>query len=139
MKFHYCPLTQINWISDNIFFRLTEREKQEIAYKKRILNLAKEHESARDIIKVQRYMMPEERRGKEDFQYEETDEREKIPNSEQKKWEDEQMGFAQYKFGAKDAKNKKPKKEYDIILDEQIEFIQALKMPGNQKEKVIYY
>jgi pre-mRNA-splicing factor ATP-dependent RNA helicase DHX16 len=115
---------------------LTEREKAERKFKRNILKLAKEHEDARDITKIQRYTMPEERRGKDqDFQYEETDERERVPNSEQKKWEDEQMGFAQYKFGAKDAKSKATDKEYDIILDEQIEFIQALKLPGNQKEK----
>lgn len=117
--------------------RLTEREKQDREYKRKILTLAKEHESARDIVKVQRYIMPEERKGKEqDFQYEETDPRERVPNSEQKKWEDEQMGFAQYKFGSKDARSKKMDKEYEILLDEQIEFIQALKMPGNQKDKV---
>lgn len=80
--------------------------------------------------------MPEERRGKEGFAYEETDEREKQPNSEQRKWEEEHMHLAMYRFGAKDANFKKKEKEYDILLDEQIEFIQALKLPGNQKEKV---
>lgn len=107
-----------------------------MAYKKNILRLAKEHDSAGDIVKIQRYAMPQERHGKEDFQYEEVDDRERVPNSEQRKWEDEQMGFAQYRFGAKDARAKKKDKDYEILLDEQIEFIQALKMPGNQKEKV---
>jgi len=116
---------------------LTEREKQDRKFKKKILNLAREHDQARNITKIQRYTMPEERRGKEDFEYEEVDDKERHPNSEQKKWEDEQMSIATYKFGAKDATAKKKDKEYEILLDEQIDFIQALKLPGNQKEKEV--
>ena len=48
--------------------------------------------------KIQRYKMPDERKGKDtDFQYEETDDREKMPNSEQRKWEEDQMAFAQFR------------------------------------------
>ena len=83
--------------------------------------------------------MPEERKGKQvDSHYEEVDEKEKLPNSEQRKWEEEQMSFAQFRFGAKDAGKKKKTKEYEIILDEQIEFVQALALPGNQKRQVIH-
>ncbi|CAG7818252.1 unnamed protein product [Allacma fusca] len=115
---------------------LTEREKKDREYKKKVLELAKQHDRARDMEKVQRYRMPEERKGQEmDFQYEETDEKERMPNSEQRKWEEDQMSFAQLRFGAKDAAKKKKTKEYEIILDDQIEFIQDHAMPGNQKEK----
>jgi pre-mRNA-splicing factor ATP-dependent RNA helicase DHX16 len=117
--------------------RLTEREKQDRKFKKELLTLAREHDQARNITKIQRYTMPEERRGKEGFEYEEVDDRERHPNSEQKKWEDEQMSIATYKFGSKDATAKKKDKQYEILLDEQIDFIQALKMPGNQKEKEV--
>ncbi len=102
------------------------------------MRLAKEHDRAKEIENVQRYRMPEERKGKDqDFVYAEVDERERMPNSEQRKWEEEQMHFAQYKFGAKDAGKKKVKKEYEIILDSEIEFVQAMKsLPGTKMEEV---
>lgn len=115
---------------------LTAREKKDREYKKTVLQLAREHDRAREIEKVQRYRMPEERRGKEDFVYEEVDAKERVPNSEQRKWEEEQMSFATLSFGAKDARKKKKEKEYEIILDDQIEFVQTLKMPGTRDKKV---
>lgn len=60
------------------------------------------------------------------------DEREKLPNSEQKKWEAEQLASAMFKFGAKDASKNE---EYELLLEDQIEFIQALTMDDNKKEK----
>ena len=84
--------------------------------------------------------MPEERKDKKlDSHYEEVDEKERLPNSEQRKWEEEQMSFAQFRFGAKDAAKKKKSKEYELVLDEQIEFVQALALPGNQKAQVSNY
>jgi len=123
----------------HITYRLTAREKKEREYKKTVFQLAKDHDKARDLERVQRYRMPEDRKGKQQtHQYEEMDEKEKLPNSEQRKWEEEQMSSAVYRFGAKDAKRKKKIKEYEIILDEEIEFVQALKMPGTLKAKVNY-
>ena len=70
-----------------------------------------------------------------DRTYKETDEREKVPNYEQKKWEEERMATAAMKFGAKDAaERQKNKKEYDYILDDQIDFVQSLKMPGTKDQ-----
>lgn len=116
--------------------KLTAGEKKKREYNKTILKLVREHGRAGEIEKVQRYRMPEERRGKEDFVYEEVDEKERVPNSEQRKWEEEQMGFATLKFGAKDARKRRKQKEYEIILDDEIEFVQALKMPGTRAKKV---
>lgn len=65
--------------------------------------------------------------------YEEVDDREKKPNYEQKKWEEEQMSSAVFHFGAK--RKEQQDVEYDLVLDSQIDFIQALSMPGT-KEKV---
>lgn len=59
------------------------------------------------------------------------DELEKQPNSEQKKWEAEQLASAQFQFGSKDAKIKE---EYDLLLEDQIEFIQALTMDGSRDD-----
>ena len=82
--------------------------------------------------------MPEERTGKDqDFVYAEVDERERLPNSEQMKWEEEQMSFARYRVGAKDADKKKKTKEYEMVLDSEIEFVQAMKaLPGTKTEEV---
>lgn len=80
--------------------------------------------------------MPEDVRGKQPTQmYLEVDDKEKGPNYEQKKWEEEQMGSAMMRFGAKDAKAKHKTKEYDYVLDDQIDFVQALQMPGTKDIK----
>lgn len=41
-------------------YSLTKREKQEREHKKTILQLAKEHEKARELENVQRYHMPQD-------------------------------------------------------------------------------
>ncbi len=113
---------------------LTERERMEKRYKKKILELAERHDKASEVEKVQRYHMPQDRKdGKETESFVEADEREKAPNYEQKRWEEEHLSAAILKFGAKDAKARRAKKEkaYDYILDDEIEFVQALKMPGS--------
>ena len=116
---------------------LTEREKRDRDYKKNVLELAKQYKNASQTEKIDRYQMPDERRGKEVDRYGEMDEKEHAPNYEQKKWEEEHMSSATLHFGAKDARQRHAKKEkqYDILLDDEIEFIQALKLPGSKKKK----
>lgn len=65
------------------------------------------------------------------------DDREKYPNSEQKKWESEKYAAATYRFGAKDAKDSKEQQqeEYDLLLQDQIEFVQALTLDDDKKKK----
>ncbi|XP_013188869.2 pre-mRNA-splicing factor ATP-dependent RNA helicase DHX16 isoform X1 [Amyelois transitella] len=111
---------------------LTEREKREREHKKNILQLAKEHEKARELENVQRYHMPRDLGKGEKGEYVEVDENEKLPHSEQRKWEQEQIKSAFFKFGAKDAKSQD---EYELLLDEQIDFIQALQLEGNKEKK----
>lgn len=111
----------------NFFNSLTERERKERHHKKELLKLAQEHEKARELERVQRYHMPRDLGKGSTADYIEVDELEKVPHSEQKKWEKEQMASAVFSFGAKD---KATKDEYDLLLEDQIEFIQALQMPG---------
>lgn len=66
--------------------------------------------------------------------YQEVDDREKLPNSEQKKWESEKYASATYRFGAKDGKEKQQQEEYELLLDDQIEFIQALTIDEDKKK-----
>ena len=114
--------------------QLTARERREKDYKKTILDLAKKHEKQSEIEKVQRYHMPDKDR--KDWGYVEADEKEKAPNYEQKRWEEEHLQSATLKFGAKDAKKKHAEKEkqYELLEDE-IDFIQALKMPGSADDQ----
>lgn len=98
-----------------------------------MLQIAQEHEKARELERVQRYRMPQDMKKGEKEDYYEVDEREKLPNSEQKKWESEQLASAMYRFGAKDSK--KQQEEYELLLEDQIEFIQAITLDGTKKEK----
>ncbi|CAG4998712.1 unnamed protein product [Parnassius apollo] len=111
---------------------LTEKEKKEREHKKTILQLAKEHEKARELENVRRYHMPRDLGKGEKGEYIEVDENEKLPHSEQRKWEQEQIKSAFFKFGAKDAK---AQDEYELLIDEQIDFIQALQLEGNKEKK----
>ncbi|XP_026469913.1 pre-mRNA-splicing factor ATP-dependent RNA helicase DHX16-like [Ctenocephalides felis] len=108
---------------------LTEKEKRDREHKKQLLQIAKEHEKARELERIQRYHMPRDIKKGETGEYVEVDEGEKLPHHEQKKWEQEQMSSAVYKFGSRsDSK----KDEYELLLDDQIEFIQALRMDGTK-------
>ncbi|XP_013784938.2 LOW QUALITY PROTEIN: putative pre-mRNA-splicing factor ATP-dependent RNA helicase DHX16 [Limulus polyphemus] len=112
---------------------ITKREKAEVQYKRKILELTKEHERARELEKVERYHIPEEKKEKEPPKsYVEVDEKERVPNAEQKKWEEERLGSAQMHFGARDAKKQHKEKDYELVMDDAIEFVQALKMPGSK-------
>ncbi|CAG0883973.1 unnamed protein product, partial [Darwinula stevensoni] len=116
---------------------LTEKEKAERAYKKKVLHLAREHENARKMELEWRYHMPEELKGgKVDDTYVEVDEKEKVPHAEQRKWEEEKLSSATMKFGAKDAeqKHREKSKKYDYVLDDEIEFVQVFQMPGTKEE-----
>jgi len=64
-------------------------------------------------------------------EYVEVDDFEKQPNSEQKKWEAEQLASARFQFGAKDVK---AEEEYELLLDDQIDFIQALTLDGSREK-----
>lgn len=112
---------------------LTQREKKEREHKKQLLKLAQEHEQARELERVQRYHMPQDMGKGSTSEYIEVDEVEKLPQSEQKKWEKEQMASAVFSFGAK--QKKKENDDYELLLADQIEFIQALKLPGTKQEE----
>lgn len=112
---------------------MTKREKEDREHKRQLLLIAKEHEKARELERVQRYHMPDTKKGEKE-EYYEVDEREKHPNSEQKKWESDQFASALYKFGSKDAA-KKQQEEYELLLDDQIDFIQAMTIDDSKKKE----
>ncbi|XP_041778833.1 pre-mRNA-splicing factor ATP-dependent RNA helicase DHX16 [Anopheles merus] len=114
---------------------ITERERRDREHKKHLLQIAKDHEKARELERVQRYRMPKDVKKGEMEEYVEVDERERMPHSEQKKWEAEQLASAVYGFGSKDAKERAAQQqEYELLLDEQIDFVEALQMAGTKKK-----
>ncbi|XP_037958646.1 probable pre-mRNA-splicing factor ATP-dependent RNA helicase mog-4 [Teleopsis dalmanni] len=121
-------------IDDEYLFEettLTKNEIEDRKYKKKLLSIAKDHEKARELERIQRYRMPDNLKKGEQMEYVEVDETEKQLNAEQKKWEAEQLASARFKFGSKDAK---AQEEYELLLEDQIDFIQAITMSGT-KEK----
>lgn len=109
---------------------LTQTEKSSLEYKKKVLHLAREHDRARDLEKVERYHIPKE---DEEQKYVEVDDIEKAPNAEQRKWEEERLGIAKLRFGAKDATDKR-NQNYDLLVDAEIEFVQSLSLDGTNFE-----
>ena len=110
--------------------KLTEKEKKDIEYKKKVLGLAKEHKKLTETEKLNRYYIPDAvKELKTNFV---EDVAEKGPNFEQRNWEEQHLNAAILKFGAKDAKERSNVQEYDYILDDEVEFIKSLAMPGSE-------
>lgn len=115
---------------------LTEREKLERQYKKKIYKLAKDYADVEAEVKVQRYVIPSDKDGYVDT-FEDDAPTDGNFVTEQHRWEDAKLDYAVMKFGSKDAKRKHEEQEqhYDLLLEEeQIAFVMADKMPGSRKK-----
>ncbi|XP_065644374.1 pre-mRNA-splicing factor ATP-dependent RNA helicase DHX16 [Hydra vulgaris] len=113
---------------------LTEREKLERQYKKKIYNLAKDYDNVSAEVKLQRYVIPSDKDGYTDTFVEEPQVAQTFV-SEQHRWEDSKIDHAVMKFGSKDAQKKyqEREKQYDLLVEEdQIAFIMADRMPGTK-------
>ena len=74
--------------------------------------MAKEHEKARELERIQRYHMPVgARQGEMEIERNDPE----PPQSEQNKWESEQMNSAVFRFGAKDRKGKSFPKSHNFL------------------------
>ncbi|XP_055520642.1 pre-mRNA-splicing factor ATP-dependent RNA helicase DHX16, partial [Leucoraja erinacea] len=119
--------------------QLTAREKQQLDYKRKVRDLAREYKAAGEQERQEknnRYYMPQESRNKKvPERYEEpssgADEKH-APRDEQRRWEEAHMDAALLRFGARDAGERNKQKEYDFLMeeDEMIEFVSAVPMPG---------
>ncbi|XP_072405879.1 pre-mRNA-splicing factor ATP-dependent RNA helicase DHX16 [Chiloscyllium punctatum] len=116
---------------------LSNREKQQLDYKKKVRDLAREYKAAGEQEKQEqsnRYYMPEESRSKKvPDRYEEPKADDKhAPRDEQRRWEEEHMDAALLKFGARDARERNQQKEYEFVLeeDEMIDFVTTVTMQG---------
>ncbi|XP_066474343.1 pre-mRNA-splicing factor ATP-dependent RNA helicase DHX16 [Tiliqua scincoides] len=121
---------------------LTAYEKQELEYKRKVRDLAKQYKQAGEQEKLEksnRYYMPEESRNKKipDHYEEPQTEDHLAPRDEQRRWEEEHIGAAALRFGARDASQRHPHKDYEYVLeeDEMIQFVNAVQMRGTSQSK----
>ncbi|XP_064421843.1 pre-mRNA-splicing factor ATP-dependent RNA helicase DHX16 [Latimeria chalumnae] len=121
---------------------LTERERHELEYKKKVRDLAREYKKAGDQEKLEksnRYYMPEETRKKQipDHYQEPEAEEAFAPRDEQRRWEEEHMGAAKLSFGARNAREYNKQKEYEYVMedDEMIQFVSAVTIKGTVEKE----
>lgn len=117
---------------------LTAKEREEMKYKRRVYELAKQR--AKDLDNIVEYRMPEayDKEGavKQDKRfavalerYRDTETEEKAnPFAEQEAWEEYQIGKATMKFGAVDREKKQS--DYEYVFEDQIDFIKADLLEG---------
>ncbi|CAA7395462.1 unnamed protein product [Spirodela intermedia] len=121
---------------------LTEAERQDNRYKKKIYELAKKH--AEDLDTITEYRMPEaydqegvvnqEKRFAAAMQrYRDGGAGDKMnPFAEQEAWEEHQIGKATLKFGSRD--RKKETEDYQYVFEDGINFIKESVMEGIKDE-----
>ncbi|CAN6452456.1 unnamed protein product [Victoria cruziana] len=120
---------------------VTEKEHQEMRYKKEIYSLAKKR--VEEVDEIMEYKMPEaydvdggvnqEKRFSVAVQrYRDTVGEKMNPFAEQEAWEEHQIGKATLKFGALD--RKKQTDDYEYVFEDQIEFIRASVLDGVRYE-----
>nr|XP_055053012.1 pre-mRNA-splicing factor ATP-dependent RNA helicase DHX16 isoform X1 [Misgurnus anguillicaudatus] len=126
---------------------LTEAEKKDLDYKRKIRDLARDYKKAGVKEKEERknrYYMPEEKRSKTipqkdmDLEFEETP---REGGGEQGRWEEARVATATLQFGAREERERRIKEEkekYQLILEEEemINFVSAaITMKGTLSEK----
>jgi pre-mRNA-splicing factor ATP-dependent RNA helicase DHX16 len=132
--------------------KLTDYERARIEQKKKTLEIAKQYKEADKLEKVDRYYIPsdtdkdKDKHTRHGHHQQQTDKyaediKEKGPNYEQRKWEEDQVNSALMTFGAGDAKYRREKSEksYEYLLEDEITFVKSLQIPGkNQSVKSEY-
>ncbi|KAH0630392.1 hypothetical protein JD844_013388 [Phrynosoma platyrhinos] len=109
---------------------LTALERQELEYKRKVRDLAKQYKQAGEQEKLEksnRYYMPEESRSKKiPDRYEEPQTDDHLaPRDEQRRWEEDHIGAAALHFGARDAGQRHPHKDYEYPQEEKPELSEA--------------
>lgn len=115
---------------------LSQQERRELKYKRRVRDLAREYRAAGEQEKLEatnRYHMPEETRGQPARAVDLVEEESGAPGEEQRRWEEARLEAAALKFGARDAASQEPK--YQLVLEEEetIEFVRATQLQGDEE------
>ncbi|VDN59099.1 unnamed protein product [Dracunculus medinensis] len=115
---------------DELYFKnenLTEREKADIKYRKDVLEYARKHDRAADILNIKRYHVPDAKIKSIPTDY--IEEPEEASRGDGRRWEDERLSAAISTYGAKDADKKR--NEFEMLFEvEEIDFVEALQIPG---------
>lgn len=115
---------------------MTEREKAELAYKKRALELARQRVTDIDEAIGSRYHMPDANEQKQGNgaavfdRYAEKDDKVN-PFAEQEAWEQEQARKASMRAGAVSGRVRPKGEEYELLYDDQIDFIRDAMLAGD--------
>uniref|UniRef100_A0A915ETX1 RNA helicase n=1 Tax=Ditylenchus dipsaci TaxID=166011 RepID=A0A915ETX1_9BILA len=120
-------------IDDETIFaneELTAQEKFDVKYRKEVLSYVKQYDKAGDVLKVQRYHVPDAATKSIPTQYVEEPE---LPGGDGRRWEEERLMSAVFRPGAKD--RVKGSRVRFTLDDEKIDFIEALQMPGTSSEE----
>ncbi|CAK8673976.1 unnamed protein product [Clavelina lepadiformis] len=117
--------------------RITEREKGDLEYKKRVRDVAIKYKEISEKDKRGRYYLPEEKRRTDvPDEYDELDDVADgyHANLEHQRWEQTRLNAATARYGAKDAKPKQS--QYELLTeDDMIEFVQAATRKGTIQEE----
>jgi pre-mRNA-splicing factor ATP-dependent RNA helicase DHX16 len=120
--------------------KLTEEEKREFEYKKKVYELAKERIATASSVKEEGYQIPQDEfdeKGKLDSKrqmellkarYTDQGNDKFILNPEQQEWEENRMKSSTMKFGAESKKSKT--ESYDFVFEDQIDFIKEAVLSG---------
>ncbi|CAD6196983.1 unnamed protein product [Caenorhabditis auriculariae] len=111
--------------------KLTKKERNDMEYRRKVLEYAKNHDKAADVMKIKRYHLPDATSRAIPTDYVEEPDEFRV-GGDGAKWEQEQLLASMVHYGAKDAKQNQ--EEFELLLDEKIDFIQALQMPGTEEK-----
>lgn len=116
--------------------KLTKYEIERYEAKKKTLEIARQYKEADQLEKTERYYIPSDNKVDKKYDKYAEDIKEKGPNYEQKKWEEEQVKLATFKFGSGESSSKsKNEKNYEYLLEDEISFVKALQIPGKNEKK----
>jgi pre-mRNA-splicing factor ATP-dependent RNA helicase DHX16 len=116
--------------------KLTKYEIERYEAKKKTLEIARQYKEADQLEKAERYYIPTDNKVEKKYDKYSEDMKEKGPNYEQKKWEEEQVKSALMKFGSGESRTKsKDEKSYEYLLEDEITFVKSLQIPGKNEKK----
>ncbi|KAE9550316.1 hypothetical protein FO519_006476 [Halicephalobus sp. NKZ332] len=108
---------------------LTEKEKREREYRKKVIRYVSEYDKAGDILKKNRYHLPDASTKTVPTDYVEEED---VHGGDGRRWEHEKLSSAVFKTGAKD----RIKTDFsdELLIDDTVDFVQTVQMPGTEEE-----
>lgn len=115
---------------------LTKKEKEQLDYHEKVLHLTKSHVQAGEKVKMRQYFMPDSR----DPDYQEVDEDDAGPNSEQRNWEKSKIEAANINIKSKNKITSEEAfddySEFDLIMDDK-EFLDRVRRGDTFQDQLV--